>query len=51
MAAARIKLCSCCYFTEAKNPQDYSSYAVHQLRLAGRCGKKRRCALATPMFG
>jgi hypothetical protein len=27
----------CSYFAVAKNPRDYSSYAVHQLRYAGRC--------------
>jgi hypothetical protein len=36
MAVARIKLCPSSYITVAKNPRDYSSYAVHQLCLAGR---------------
>jgi hypothetical protein len=37
IAATRIKLCLCRYFTVAKNPQDYSSKAVQQLQSAGRC--------------
>jgi hypothetical protein len=37
IAAARIKLCPCRYFAVAKNPRDYSSYAVQQLQSAGRC--------------
>jgi hypothetical protein len=37
IAAARIKLCPCSYFTVAKNPRDFSSYALHQLCLAGCC--------------
>jgi hypothetical protein len=39
IAAARIKLCPCSYFVVAKNPRDYSSYAVHQQDAAN----KARC--------
>jgi hypothetical protein len=45
MAAARIKLCPCSYFAVAKNLQDYSSSAVQQLPLAGRCKQEAVCYL------